>query len=389
MYLNVTEKKLSKEIMQIIGAELKRRRLMKAKSLEVHECGCSISYRSKIENGKIIPKMNILQELCISEGISESELENLIIIDDHIHSAIQHLFWNNKNGIAKIYGEVGMFNNYKSIFIKIIYEMTFFHWDKVKQLLDSIYNIRNNFKDNDYYVYNYLVMVLANVEKDYPKVYELYSNFLDCKNDYLLALTSKEKFICVCEYGIENPIFSYEDYNKYYSRLFNYSVGNMYEKMLETLVSLGYKLKESIVNELRPELKLQYYLCNNEFENLDLLLRTYKPSLFEKLLIDTAKSEIAEAEKTYKKLPLIKLPVKDVIIANYCEAINSGDDEYLAEYLIKVAMPYAQKENDGILFKMFLNKLSSIAFSVGKYKAIAKMTLAYFDMLGKCKPCLR
>ena len=72
-------KMVSKETMQVIGAELKRRRIYKATTLVNLSSICSISYISKIENGKIIPKLHVLQELCEEQGISKEELDTLRI----------------------------------------------------------------------------------------------------------------------------------------------------------------------------------------------------------------------------------------------------------------------------------------------------------------------
>ena len=94
---------LSPEIVEIIGAELKRRRLANSITLEEFGCGCSISYHSKIENGKIIPKLSILRELCEKSGITEKELDSLITLDEKIAKVIEYIFWDNRDEIAKIY----------------------------------------------------------------------------------------------------------------------------------------------------------------------------------------------------------------------------------------------------------------------------------------------
>ena len=151
---------LSPEIMEIIGAELKRRRLRSAKTLEEFECGCSVSYLSKIENGKIIPKYTIMQELCEKSGITDEELEALATLDEKISFAIENIFWENYSEISKIYESVCMFDNYKTNLIKMIYEMNYFHWDKVESHSNSIYIIKDNLKNNDFYLYTYLLMCI-------------------------------------------------------------------------------------------------------------------------------------------------------------------------------------------------------------------------------------
>ena len=52
MYLNVTEKKMTKEIMQIIGAELKRRRLMKGKVLRFMNVDVQLVIAQKLKTEK-------------------------------------------------------------------------------------------------------------------------------------------------------------------------------------------------------------------------------------------------------------------------------------------------------------------------------------------------
>lgn len=385
MYKN--DRYVSQENVQIIGAEIKRRRLLMSKTLEKSEYG-SISYKSKIENGKIIPKFYILQELCKEYGITEEELDTLITVDEKINACIEAMFWENNNTIAKVYENINGFDNHKVNLIKIMYEMGYYHWDKVNKLLDSMYVIRNNLSETDYFLYLYLLMCNANRNHDYPEVYDLYNKFRNCKNDHIMALAAKEMFVAVCHYGLENPIFAYEEFNKKYKSLLNYSISNMYTLLLETLIRLNYELPESTQKELSPELKLLYLLSKQDVEKIDIFLEENKTSVFEKLLIYTVKRDYAKAEKLYNRLQLNKLTAKEIIIANYCAVLNSGDNDKIADFLINVGLDYAKKTNDGLLFKMFLYKLSDISFFVGRYKTVAAMNLVYFDMVGKCKTCM-
>lgn len=381
-------KYVSKASLQIIGAELKRRRLMLSKTLDSSRCGCSISYLSKIENGKIVPKYNILCELCEEQGITNSELECLLNIDNSIIESIQYMFWENYKKIHQEYDKISGFDNYKANFIKVFYEMSFMHWDKVKEYLEQMNLIKNVFDEEDRCLYDYLVMCYGNYSHNYPQVYELYGLVKKSKNLYLIALASKELFISVCSYGVDNPIYAYENYHKQYSALLNYSTKGMYQLLIETYVRLGYELPISLENELQDEIKLHYLLSKGDLEKLDLFLKEYRTSQYEKLLIYTFKKEYALAERLYKKLQMTKLSVKEMLIANYCDAINRGDNVILADYLIDTCIPYAIKINDGHLFKVFLNKLSELAFIVGRYKTVVSLNLTYFEMVGKCKRCM-
>lgn len=378
---------LSPEIVEIIGAELKRRRLANSITLEEFGCGCSISYHSKIENGKIIPKLSILQELCEKSGITEKELDSLITLDEKIAKVIEYIFWDNRDEIAKIYEEICMFDNYKSNLIKMVYEIYYLHWDKVKKHSNSIYIIRENIKNNDYYLYIYLLMRMNNYDKNYPEVYSLYKKMKNCKNDFLLALTSKEMLISVCHFGMENPIIFYEEFNKRYKNLLNFSTQEMYELLIETLVNAEYDLPEIILSHLKKEIKLKYFLIRKDTNNIDLYLKENRTSSLEKLLIFTVKKDYLNAEKIYSKLELHKLGAKDLLIANYCNVLNSGNYEELANYIIYVGLDYAKKTNDGQMFKFFLKKLSEISFIVGKYKTVVSMNLSYFEMMNRAKLC--
>jgi hypothetical protein len=57
MEFSIDLKNVSNELYKIIGAELKRRRRAHSKTLTNLSSVCSISYISKIENGKIIPNV--------------------------------------------------------------------------------------------------------------------------------------------------------------------------------------------------------------------------------------------------------------------------------------------------------------------------------------------
>ena len=379
---------VSRENIQIIGAELKRRRINQSKTLVNLSSVCSVSYISKIENGKIIPKLNVLRELCEEQGISKDELNTLLTVDDLIDKCIEALFWENREKISDVYNKVYLFDNYKVTLIKTMYEMTYFHWDIVNHLLSSLYIIKDNLEERDFYLYTCLLMRYENATFNYPGVFERYSDMNFCKNDFLMAIASKELFIAVAKYGLENPSLAYQEYNKRYSALFNYSNELMYDLLVETLVRANYRIPETLKKSLKPPMKLEYCLISNDFNELDNLLLKYNPTQFEKLLITTAKKDYSMGEKIYKKLQLNKLCARDFLIASYCNLINKGLDEELATFIIQVAAPAALKENDGLLFKMFLNKLSNISFSVGKYKAVVTMNLTFFKMLEKCGKCL-
>ena len=379
---------ITKENIQIIGAELKRRRINQSQTLVNLSGVCSISYISKIENGKIIPKMSVLRELCEEQGMSNEELDTLLNIDSLIERCIENMFWNNNKNISNIYETVNFFDNYKTSFIKAIYEMNYQHWEKVEMLLNSLSIIEDNLEGRDYYLYIYLQMCFANAQFDYPKVYKLFDKMENCKDNYLVAMAAKQFFIAEAKYGLECPLPAYEEYYKKYASLFNYENKEMYNLLLESLVRGNFEIPEKIKNELDYPLRLEYILVSKNMDDLDDLLAVYTPNILEKLMIATAQNEFALGERLYKKIQLNKYCARDVIIANYCNYINKADDEGLASYIINVAAPYALNENDGQLYKIFLIKLSNIAFNVGKYKAVAEMNLTYFNMLDKCKRCM-
>ena len=379
---------LSKETVKIIGAELKRRRINQSQTLVNMSGICSVSYISKIENGKIIPKYSVLKELCEEQGITSEELDTLLNVDIFIEQTIEALFWNDRNKIGQIYSKVYTFDNYKVSFIKIIYEMMYYHYNIVEGLLNSIYIIKENLNDNDFYIYNCLSMIFENRRLNYPEVFNLYNNMNFCKNEYLLALASKELFIAISKFGLENPTLAYHEYSKRYSSLFNYSNDEMYDLLIETLVRKNHTIPLTLKKTLKDNLKLEYCLINKDFSELDLLLSRYNPTNFEALLIATAKKDYAKAENIYNSLQLNKLNADEILIANYCNLLNSGSDTDLANYIINVAAPTALKNNDGMLYKMLLVKLTEISFTAGKYKAVAIMNGKYFEMLSKCGKCL-
>lgn len=379
---------VSKKNIQIIGAELKRRRINQSKTLVNLSSVCSVSYISKIENGKIIPKLHVLQELCEEQGITNEELETLLRVDDLIDKCVEAMFWDEQNKIADFYNQVYLFDNYKVTLIKIMYEMTYYHWEVVKQLLNSIYIIKDNLEENDLYLFIYLSMKFANIQHNYPEVFDLYNQMVFCKNEYIMAMVARELFIAIAKFGFENPMPAYQEYIKRYTMLFNYSNEMMYDLYIETLVKANYSISGPLKNSLKPSVKLKYCLVSKDFDELEILLKHYTPSNYEKLLIATAKKEFSIGEKLYQKLRLNRLCAEELLMANYCNLINKGSDEELANFIIQVAAPVAESTNDGILLKMLLVKLSEISFEVGKYKAVASLNLIYFKMLGKCGRCL-
>ena len=271
---------ISKENIQIIGAELKRRRINQSKTLVNLSGVCSISYISKIENGKIIPKMNVLEELCEEQGMSKEELDTLLNVDTLIEQCIESMFWRNDENISNIYSAVNLFDNYKISFIKTIYEMNYQHWDKVEMLLNSLSIIRDNLEGRDFYLYIYLLMCFANAKFDYPEVYKLSEKMKYCKDNYLNAMAAKQYFIAEAKFGIECPLYAYEEYYKRYASLFNYENEEMYNLLLDSLVKGNFEIPDKIKNELDYSLRLEYILVSNKLDELDEFLEKYTPSTY-------------------------------------------------------------------------------------------------------------
>ena len=376
---------VSKENIQIIGAELKRRRVNQSKTLVNLSSVCSVSYISKIENGKIIPKYHVLQELCDEQGITKEELDILLMVDSLIIRCVEAMFWDNREKIIESYNKISLLDNYKVNFIKIMYEMIYMHWNKVEELLLSLRIIKDNLSDYDYHLYNLLYMFCENNKNNYPSVYEIFKCFKNCKDNYILALAAKQMFIAVAKYGLEHPQLAYKNYYERYVGLFNYKNEEMHDLYIDSLINGNFELPNIVTKELRVPLRLNYCLSACDFDELNDLLNTYNPTQYEKLLIATAKDEFILGEKIFNKLKLNTLSAKEVILANYCNYINKGLDEELASYIIHVAAPFAVKNNDGIMYKMCLKKLSELSFVVGKYKAVAAMNLTYFKMLEVCR----
>lgn len=379
---------VSNNSIKIIGAELKRRRVKRSKTLVNLSSVCSVSYISKIENGKIIPKIHVLEELCIEQGISKEELQTLLEVDNLIEKTIEAFFWNNKEKISEIYNSVKYFDNYKVNFIKIFYEMSFYHWEKVDRLLNSIMVIKENMDDLDLELFSYLQMCYENEMNNYPKVYELYSVLNYCKNSFLAALASKEMFVAVAKYGFESPVEAYDDFSRKYQLLFNNVDSMMYDLYIESLINLEYTLSESVKKSLSPTHKVYYAIAKKDEDFLDEVLKEYKPNDYERMLITTFKKDYSQSEKVFTKLKPNKLTAYENLISRYCSLINTSTEEEIADYIINVAIPYARRINDGFLFRMFLKKLSHLSFSVGKYKVVVNLNLIYFDMKSKCIKCL-
>ena len=162
----------------------------------------------------------------------------------------------------------------------------------------------------------------------------------------------------------------------------------MYDLYIESLINGGYKLSDAVRKSLSGSHQLSYALATKDENLLVEVLKEYKPTDYEKLLVATFQKDYYLSEKIYSKLKPNKLTAYENLISKYCNLINSSTEEELADYIISVGVPYAKRINDGSLFKMFLEKLSHLSFSVGKYKVVAGLNLVYFEMKSKCLKCL-
>ena len=129
---------LEPEVLGIIGVELKRRRLQQSRTLDSFACGCSISYISKIENGRINPKYSILQELCNEQGVTKEELDCLIKINSFIEQAIVSTFYGKHYELNESCEQFENFDNYKVNLLRALNYLNYHDYDDAKKMIESL-----------------------------------------------------------------------------------------------------------------------------------------------------------------------------------------------------------------------------------------------------------
>ena len=374
---------LDPEILGIIGIELKRRRRKQSRTLDSFDCGCSISYISKIENGKITPKYSILQELCSEQGISQIELDALISVNNLLNDAISATFYK-KYDLVKMYCEgIAHFDNYKVNLLKAIDYVNHNLWDEALKIIPTITIIEDKLVDADYNILLYLQMRIENHFENYLKAHSIYKQIKLNDNMIINTLCYHEYFYAICKCGFENPTHYYEKLCNMYLKLFNNNLNEINELYFKTLINLGCEVPQIVFDTFDVKNQIIYYIKHNKFKELLELKENNNLSSFEKMMIAMAVKDYIDVINQYQKIDLENLKEKEKIMCNYCRLLIEGNGTQIVNYANKVGLPYAEKRGDFTMLVHLVKSICEHSLTTGKYKNVATMCMSLFSFVEK------
>ena len=375
---------LEPEVLGIIGVELKRRRLQQSRTLDSFACGCSISYISKIENGRINPKYSILQELCNEQGIAKEELDCLIKINSFIEQAIVSTFYGKHYELNESCEQFENFDNYKVNLLRALNYLNYHDYDDAKKMIESLEYVVDKLVPLDFNIFIYLKMMLLINDYKFLDAHKLYFRLKAIDNKILNTMCYKAYFIALCNCGLENPTHYYAALCKKYNELLSVETNDVKKLYFETLVKLNYQLPEVIVGSMEIHYQIIYAYLHLDFEKLRKL---YNLGLnaYDKLLIAMSLQEYEIAQKCLLELDYSKLKEKDNIIANLSKYIIEGHEMAMNQFIVNEAIPYAEERGDFSLLSFLVKFYSEKAMCTGKYKSVTSICISYFDLLEQYK----
>lgn len=376
------------EIIAIIGAEIKRRRKLSAETLSSSNCNCSISYLSKLENGKVFPKYEMLMEICDSRGVNKEELDAMLEIDKAIKKAVIAYFNGDKQFIRQYYNKIANLDNYKVNFIKIFYELSYFHYDKVKELQNSFIAIKDDINDYDQNLILFFEMLIAYHENNYALILSLNEKVTVNNEEYLEALICIIVFKAICKMGIIDPTRMYQELLKHFYNL-NFNRYDEYTKMyFESYILLGLSLKESQLQRLDDHERFLYYFIHQNSEAIKELKLKGNFTTFQELCFRYLENDYKGCMKAFNRLNHTAMDPKELLFANYLVIALSDDGEAFYNFLLEEALPFAKAQQSNFLYHLFITKLTEVCYEVGRYKPIVSEIILYNTFLNRGKTCM-
>ena len=359
------EKKLStdeignidKKLLYIIGVELKRKRLNKKKVLADYKCGCSLSYLSKIERGKIVPKMQVLNDYCQQNNISKKELQNMMDIDQRLDEFIYYLASGSLDLLFDCVSMYAKFDNYKTKILEMLYGVARDDLDFVKLRLFECVGVIDSLIGRDRNLIIFFSMWAKRKTGLYLDALLKMKNydFDNNDNDALKALINREILICGLLSATVNP-FEINCKSQYlfvkYPNLLDEKINKIY---LDSIIRQGYSLSSIIYERLPLDLKIKYAAINNMEEELE-KLSLVEMNDYDKLLYLAATASKEEFRSQFEKIRDSLSENEEIKYQIICDYYSLESSDFIkkvaSEYISKISMI-----QDVVFINSFIRKM--------------------------------
>lgn len=367
--LNQYLRGLSEEDLKAIGYELKLIRLSKSEGLDWYDFGHSLSYYSKLENGKIIPKYEVIAEICEERGIEEKEIQSLILSKEILKKALPSIYYQDKEYLEKEYHNLVRFKNARANIVCGLHYLMEDRTDDVFYIIMYLEPISSGLEPFEFQVLNYLKLWYARKVKDFQKIKSCVQAYKNVQNEYLDALVNKEVFYAICEYGLDDPKFYYDKLLMQEAKLLSQDTKNVVCAYYKASIGYGYEVSTELLERLPLKLRLKYHLLHN---NEDVLCEMLNLELsdVEKLYIRLCLNQTNEAKSLVESLLQQELSLYDAMFVNWAYAYLTRNIEEELKFLSKAFLPHLFKQKDGFLFMIFFKRLKTLSKDTAKYKSL-------------------
>lgn len=368
---NELKKKCENELQkyQYLGAEFKNSRLKLSKTLEsMNNVSKSVSYISKVENNKIIPNKECLEELCDELFINKKSLNTLGSFEESLDIAIESVFFGKEEILNKLYEDYKDFTNLRTDLMSGLY---FFYKDDYKQLkliVDNLSKVESSLTLTDYFIYVLLsvkMLISKNEIISAIKVIKLVKES-NKANKYINLILSKFEFEIKLSFGLGTCNDEYDKLIKMYVENMNYTETNYFNKIhLKKIIEISSDdyLKKIVEDIQYDDLKF-YTKCR--LKDFDLELHNDLP-IDIKLYYYYINNNITEIIKLIENNNLSE---KELIKANYYKLLLTKDKEQLRDYITNVAIPFYLNVCCIDMLLVLFNNLVEINSQLSKYKEI-------------------
>lgn len=367
--INELKKKENNELQkyQYLGAEIKNSRLKLSKTLEsMINVSKSVSYISKVENNKIIPNQECLEELCDELLINKSSLNTLGNFDISLDKAIEAIFFNDEEKIETLYNEYKEFSNLRTDLMKGLY--FFYHDDKkmLKEIVNNLSKVESSLILSDYFIYILLCIKNLINNKEVLSAFQILKIVLESNK------TNKYLHLLYCEKEYELRLsFSISSCNEECKKIMNDYIENMNFKQTEKFDKMNLRNKielsddeylESIIEDIQYiDLKAYAYCKLGMLEKVDVEL--FNSS--DKLLYYFKSKDLNNIENLILS---VQLTEEELIKANLYKLTLEDNTDELREFITNVAIPYYLNVCKVTTLLELFEQLGNINSKISKYK---------------------
>jgi len=373
------------EVLKIIGIELKRRRIKNDSTLKSVSCGCSISYISKVERGKIVPSYRILREMCSEQGIKTNELNMLLSINENIIQCIEAYARGDLDFIKDIYYKALLFENYKGTIIRLFYDALSGETNNLIHDYQNLLPIYKDLSSIDKTIMAFFKMVIDNKTNDFLSACNSYPSIKLSDNNTLNALIYRELFYALIHCDLKTALISFElvEKSKYLYLLEDYN--NLRRENLLCKIKCGYLIEDNIIMMQDSKTKLLYAVLNKRKDMLENMIDNPEYTMSDLFFIYNAMDNFERAYTIYKQIDMASVDFTSRMMMKYIVTKEKWDPTMVQKYIMEELVPYAIEKQNIDLLERLITELATLSQETTRYRDVSYTLNEYYKIIERHK----